>query len=709
MQMTPFPLNQAQEEAVKHLDGPMLVIAGAGSGKTRVVTQRIAHLLDVGVPASEILALTFTNKAAGEMKTRIASATNSHVLCATFHSLCARILRESIHHFGYESHFSIYDTQDCKTLLKDCLALLGIKEKSYVKEAANAISNAKNDLISPENVQEDYTSKLQGSLKSIYTLYQSKLKEYNALDFDDLLFLCVKLFQTNEEVLKIYQSRWNFILIDEYQDTNEAQYTLTKLLSASHKNVFAVGDPDQSIYSWRGANIQNILNFEKDYPSAKVIPLEQNYRSTKTILQAASALIDHNESRYEKKLWSDLEQGDPIGFYLARSETEEAEFVTKKIEHYSKDISLDECVIFYRTNSQSRIFEDALMRKNIPYKIIGGISFYERKEIKDVLAFLRLSLSKTDFLSFARIVNIPKRGIGKTTLANMATAASKHQIPILTLCEKLIHGEITDIKLSKKQKEGLDNFLFLLNEIEHLYKKNASVHEIIETTIEKSQILDVLKLDNETFEDRKSNLDALIAKGVEWGDDNPAGTLVSFLEELSLQSKAEENNEYVEKVKLMTLHNGKGLEFTLSFIVGLEEDLLPHINSKDSIDQLEEERRLCYVGMTRAKKHLFLSASTYRLIWGIPKVMTPSRFISEIPEEYLEYLHVKKSYHDEYTDDFDDENEFEVGTTVYHKDFGKGSIKKIYKTSLGLTFDVYFYDLDQIKSLVERFAKLTIL
>ena len=674
-------LNPQQRLAAMHIEGPLLVLAGAGSGKTGVVTHRIAHLIDIGVPAGEIVALTFTNKAAEEMRNRVQDMANQYVLTSTFHSLGARILREAIDHLGYKSDFTIYDEHDSETLVKTCLKSLGFKEeKSLVKQGRAAISGAKNDLISPEQ--------FDGEFSELYSLYQRRLKEYNALDFDDLLYLTVQLFQTNKDVLEHYQNRWRFILIDEYQDTNKAQYLLTKSLCEKHNNIFAVGDPDQSIYSWRGAHVGNILNFEKDFEDAKVITLEQNYRSTETILKAANHLIEHNEGRYEKNLWSTLGQGDPIGAYVARSEHEEAQFVIENVKRLY--IPLSDCVIFYRTNAQSRPFEDALLREQMPYVIIGGISFYQRREIKDMVALLRMVVSETDFLSFARTINLPKRGIGAATIAKMRTACEERGLSIKQLS--------SEIQLSKKQQAGLEDYMRTIRQLEEMVRSNVPIDTVIAAAIKHSGYLDYLKEDPETYLDRKANLDELIAKGTEWQEERDNPSLVAFLEELSLKSSLDQK-PIGDALKLMTLHNGKGLEFEAVFLVGMEEDLLPHVNSKDSSEALEEERRLCYVGMTRAKKRLFLSRSTYRVVWGTPRIMQASRFLEEIPPEYI------LSYNEDEV--YEEPSEaFLEGTTVFHKDFGKGVVQDNYQTSLGLTYDVYFHDEGITRSLVAEYAKL---
>lgn len=699
-------LNPEQLQATEHVEGPMLVLAGAGSGKTRVVTCRVAHLLKLGVPSSEILALTFTNKAAEEMRERIQTLSKQFVLTCTFHSLGARILRESIHALGYFSDFTIYDEKDSLELLKNCLTSLGIKsEKGLLKSLKIGISHAKNAVMSKEDLKSDFQSREEKLLSESFVLYQGKLKEYNALDFDDLLYLPVKLFKTHPDILLNYQKRWNFILIDEYQDTNAAQYFMTKLLSAKHRNLFAVGDPDQSIYSWRGANISNILDFEKDYEGAQTISLEQNYRSTSMILEGANSLIACNESRYEKNLWSSLGPGEKIKIFLSSNEREEATFVAEEILKLKRahELPLKECVVFYRTNAQSRNFEDAFLKQNIPYMIIGGISFYQRREIKDILALLRMTVSEADFLSFTRTINLPKRGIGPTTLKKLQSLAEELELPILPLCRNILKKEVSSLKLSAKQEKGLTSYLNVIDSLKALVKTNTSLEEIVYEAIDQTGYLNLLKADPQTYEERKENLDALINKAAESGEEKETQSLINFLEELSLKSSLDDTVSE-DAVRLMTIHNGKGLEFEAAFVVGLEEDLFPHINSKDSPDALEEERRLCYVGMTRAKRHLYLTAATYRFIWGIPKVMRVSRFIKEVPAEYTTTLSQEEEVLNQ---GWEEEEGFEAGTTLFHKDFGKGVVKKSYQTSLGLTYDVYFFESNSTRSLVAKYAKFT--
>ena len=461
-------LNPQQQEAVHHVEGPLLILAGAGSGKTRIVTCRVAHLLQIGVPSHEILAVTFTNKAAEEMRHRILQLTHQSILTCTFHSLCARILRESIPALNYSRDFAIYDEEDSEKVVKECLNIAGLKEeKGTVRSYRSQISQAKNALLEPDQIESDTPQ-----IKEVYALYQKKLHEYQALDFDDLLYLTVKLFKTHAEILKMYQQRWSFILIDEYQDTNAAQYTIAKMLVASHGNILAVGDPDQSIYSWRGADIHNILNFEQDFPGAKVIPLEQNYRSRSNILEAANALIRHNKGRYEKRIWSDRGPGEKIALYIAEDDRREASFVVKQLYLLTREkgISLNDCAIFYRTNSQSRVFEDFLLKERVPYQIIGGLSFYQRREIKDILALLRIVVAGSDFLAFIRTINLPKRGLGEVALLKLREYARENGWDVFTACQHIAEQK-TAIKLSPKQIEGLKSYVNVISSLRVMVRK----------------------------------------------------------------------------------------------------------------------------------------------------------------------------------------------------------------------------------------------
>ncbi|MGB7979048.1 MAG: UvrD-helicase domain-containing protein [Chlamydiales bacterium] len=684
-------LNPQQEIAVNHIEGPLLVLAGAGSGKTRVVTFRIAHLLDLGVLPSDILAVTFTNKAANEMRERIRTLKNAQVLACTFHSLGARILRESIGALGYQNDFTIYDEEDSEKLLKSCLAGLS-DDKASMRKVRHQISSAKNDLLDPEEADQEFAE--------IYAQYQRKLKECNALDFDDLLYLTVKLLKTDGAVRSLYQKRWNFVLIDEYQDTNLAQYSLAKILVDGHKNIFAVGDPDQSIYSWRGARYQNILNFESDFPGAKVVTLDQNYRSTNLILQGANALIQHNDERFDKKLWSHLGEGEKIGVYVAQNERQEAEFVAHRILKEALRFPLNEIAVFYRTNAQSRTFEDALLSRKIDYQIIGGLSFYQRREIKDVLSYLKMVVSNADLISFLRTINLPRRGIGLATLEKIVEAAAERNMPIFVFCEEAL-GRSDLFKLGPKQREGLRDYISTIHSLRQK-RASLSLHELISETVSKTRYLAYLKEDPETFQDRKENVDELIGKAAEWEQEEEGASLPKFLEELSLRTNIEER-VFVPSVKLMTLHNSKGLEFNVVFLVGLEEDLFPHINTKDDPKAIEEERRLCYVGMTRAKRRLYLCSTTYRYMWGTARFMRPSRFLKEIPAQYLDNLSpATLSMHEEE----EPGRGFAPGDSVLHKEFGIGVVQKAYQGSFGLTYEVHFPDAGTKRTLAAKYAKL---
>lgn len=688
-------LNQEQREAVEHVEGPLLVIAGAGSGKTRVVTYRIARLLERGVLPTDILAVTFTNKAADVMRQRIEDLQGKKILACTFHSLGARILRESIHALGYTNDFTIYDEDDSENALKAVSqVLLATEEKGFLKNVKAFISSNKNNLLDPADIKTHDVVYLD-----LYTKYQAKLKEANAVDFDDLLFLTVKLLAQNPKILEEYQARWLFLLIDEYQDTNLAQYTLAKLLTQKHGNIFAVGDPDQSIYSWRGARYQNILNFRSDFPGAKIITLEQNYRSSRTILQAANELIAHNTSRYEKNLWSNLDTGEKVGLFFAENERKESEFLIDKIMQHAKDkVPLQEMAIFYRTNAQSRIFEDALLRYRIPYQIIGGLSFYQRREIKDLLAFARISLIGADFLSFSRTISIPKRGIGQVLVKKILDLAEQKRLPILTLCSSLVQNDHLDLKLSIKQKEGMTDYLTTIQKLQNALKATPSIKQFLSDAMQITSYLEYLKDDPETFEDRKENLEALISKAAEWEEESETPTLLKFLEEVSLKSPKEA--ESLHTLKLMTLHNSKGLEFKVVFISGLEEGLLPHANMKEDAD-IEEERRLLYVGMTRAMQFLYLLSAENRLLWGIVRPMKASRFIQEIPSQYIHYY---STYQEQ--EKSQEASTFNVGQKVMHKEFGAGTIQKIYQTSYGTTFNVFFEEDGISRSLIAKYAKL---
>ncbi len=737
MQKDILKLNSQQLQAMQHIEGPLLVLAGAGSGKTRVVTERISYLLSLGIPAINILAVTFTNKAAREMQERIKSKNQfeSRPLICTFHSLGAKILREKIHLLGYRNNFSIYDEEDVFKLLRTCLKHLGMEN---VKEMRLLISKAKNDLSFQDLFDSTDGHKKQDFLKA-FELYQTRLKEYNAVDFDDLLYLTVNLLKNSPETKKIYQKRWQFLLIDEYQDTNYAQHELTLHLADRHKNIFAVGDPDQSIYSWRGARYKNILNFEKLFPGSKTITLKQNYRSCNLILKAANAVIANNENRKHKELFSELGEGEKINSAILDTDKEEALFIIQKISQLKKTqaLSLNDISIFYRTNAQSRIFEDLLLTHQIPYVIYGGISFYQRKEIKDVLAYLKLIVSDSDFLSFARTVNLPKRGIGETSLNKLLYLSEKSNLPILKLLENVLQNphQFSHIKIGQKQQTNLKGYLDLIYKLREKLNQKITLFDLISELLEKSGYLDFLKEDKEKFWERKENLEELIAKASEYDESNKENPLISFLEELSLLSSLDANAHTQDTLKLMTLHHGKGLEFDTVFISGLEEDLFPHINSKNSIEKLEEERRLFYVGITRAKKRLFLTVSSCRFLFGAQRFMLPSRFLGELPQELVENMSTnvysgkshffsglgKKSFSRPLKKETCQENlyvfekedkkaenteKFNPGDLVEHSLFGIGTIIKAYSCSFGLAYDIFFKKDKIQKTLAAKYAKL---
>lgn len=718
-------LNAEQKEAVNTLTGPLLVIAGAGSGKTRVVTCRIANLLSSGVSSTKILGLTFTNKAAQEMKERVHNLTNSSVLICTFHSLGARIMRESIDALGYHRDFIIYDEEDVEKLLRGCLAELGIVDKKLEPKAFRSlISRAKNAMQLPEDIIEsDLSSSLEKAFPSVYGLYQEKLQHYNALDFDDLLFLTVRLFKEHPEVLAQYQNRWTHLLIDEYQDTNVAQYTMVGLLVQKSQNIFVVGDPDQSIYSWRGATVKNILNFENEFEGARVIRLERNYRSHTNILEAANALIGFNQNRFEKNLWSDLGPGSKIRHFTGDNDRAEADFVAECIRkhHQEHHIPLNQMAVFYRTNFQSRSFEDMFLAKRIPYVIVGGISFYQRKEIKDLLAFLRMVHSGSDFLAFVRTINLPKRGIGEVTIEKIRAAAFRESRTIYSYLEAYANDAPLEnkVKLPEKQKEGIKQYVQLIHHLREVAKA-SSLKDLVKTAIEESGYLGFLKDDEETYDDRKSNLDALITKALEWEENTENPSLSGFLEELSLKSSLDDVENDRDRVNLMTIHNGKGLEFSVVFLVGLEEDLFPHANSRGSRDALEEERRLCYVGMTRAKQYLYLSETKFRYLWGVSRDQRTSRFIKEIPIQYIEKIKktfsayekprtfspkIPEQHIEEIEESFSDE-EFAPKDVVFHKQFGIGSIKEIGQSSVGMTYKILFSNDQRERVIVAKYAHL---
>ena len=640
-------LNDRQCEAVKHTEGPLLITAGAGSGKTKVLTCRIAHLLELGVAPYRILAITFTNKAAKEMKERVTNLVGAQadsIWLSTFHSFCAKLLRFEVDGFhGYTRNFTIYDSSDQLVLVKDCLKKLNLDDKQFTpRSVLGTISSAKNVLMDAKAFAAKASDFYEQKVADVYALYQEKLRENNAVDFDDLLFLAVRLLQENEEVREKYQSRFQYILVDEYQDTNHAQYALTKILAARWRNICVVGDADQSIYAWRGADIRNIIDFTRDYPDAASIKLEQNYRSTKTILHAANAVIDNNESRPKKTLWTENLTGNKIIHYQAQTEHDEADYIAGVIynRHEISHEPYGDMAILFRTNAQSRVLEEKLMRYAIPYTMVGGTKFYDRKEIKDVLAYLRLLYNPEDSLSLTRIINVPKRNIGATTMEHVAAYAEAQGI---SLFEAL--SSTDEIPVTKRAKASLENFaamIFdLLNDIE-----GKDVLSLIETVIKQTGYGDMLDKEAEhdpQGESRKENVGEFLSVAKDYMDSNPEGNLQDFLENVALVSDVDDFESSDSKVTLMTLHAAKGLEFPVVFLTGLDEGLFPHSRTLMDPAQVEEERRLAYVGITRAERQLYVTNAVTRTMYGRISAYMPSRFLAEIPPQFMEDYHRKSA------------------------------------------------------------------
>lgn len=640
-------LNDRQCEAVKHTEGPLLITAGAGSGKTKVLTCRIAHLLELGVAPYRILAITFTNKAAKEMKERVTNLVGAQadsIWLSTFHSFCAKLLRFEVDGFhGYTRNFTIYDSSDQLVLVKDCLKKLNLDDKQFMpRSVLGTISSAKNVLMDAKAFAAKASDFYEQKVADVYALYQEKLRENNAVDFDDLLFLAVRLLQEKEDVREKYQSRFQYILVDEYQDTNHAQYALTKILAARWRNICVVGDADQSIYAWRGADIRNIIDFTRDYPDAASIKLEQNYRSTKTILHAANAVIDNNESRPKKTLWTENPAGNKIIHYQAQTEHDEADYIAGVIynRHEISHEPYGDMAILFRTNAQSRVLEEKLMRYAIPYTMVGGTKFYDRKEIKDVLAYLRLLYNPEDSLSLTRIINVPKRNIGATTMKHVAAYAEEQGI---SLFEAL--SSTDEIPVTKRARTSLENFaamIFdLLNDIE-----GKDVLSLIETVIKQTGYGDMLDKEAEhdpQGESRKENVGEFLSVAKDYMDSNPDGNLQDFLENVALVSDVDDFESSDSKVTLMTLHAAKGLEFPVVFLTGLDEGLFPHSRTLMDPAQVEEERRLAYVGITRAERQLYVTNAITRTMYGRISAYMPSRFLAEIPPQLMEDYHRKSA------------------------------------------------------------------
>ena len=632
-------LNNEQREAVFHTEGPLLILAGAGAGKTRVLTHRIAYLIEeMNVPPYNIMAITFTNKAAQEMKDRVLQMVDfgDSVWVSTFHSSCVRILRRHIDFLGYDTDFSIYDTDDQKTLLKHVIKDMDLDPKVYKEKIlAGYISAAKNEMLEPEDMRREAASYRERVHADIYEEYQKRMKANNALDFDDLLILTVKLLRENKEVLRYYQNRFRYIMVDEYQDTNHVQFELVRLLAESHKNLCVVGDDDQSIYRFRGADVRNILEFEEHFPGTKVIKLEQNYRSTTHILDAANAVIHHNANRKDKHLWSELGEGDTVDFHEYLTGSEEAEEVIRKVRRaVMNGENYRDFAVLYRTNAQSRAFEEKCISYNVPYRLVGGVNFYQRQEIKDLIAYLKTIANGRDDIATQRIINVPKRGIGQTTIDKLLAYGMAHDMSLMDVINHASSVPGVERAVSKLQV-----FSHMIGELKHA---EMDIDELLKAVIEKTGYLMTLEdFEQEKAEQKRENIDELISKAKDftdsWEEEMPP-TLTDFLEEVALIADVDSMNADEDRLILMTLHSSKGLEFPTVFLCGMEDGLFPSYMSIDSGDpmDIEEERRLCYVGITRAMRHLYISAAKSRMVRGETMFNTVSRFVKELPEEIRE-------------------------------------------------------------------------
>lgn len=738
-------LNDKQKEAVLHFEGPLLILAGAGSGKTRVLTHRIAYLIEEHqVPPYHILALTFTNKAANEMRERVNNIIEygaGSIWVSTFHSTCVRILRRFIDHLGYDNAFTIYDSDDQKSLMKDICKQLNIDTKKYKERTfLNAISSAKDELKTPEQyadeVAKEYNKKIFGR---VYKEYQKRLKQNNALDFDDLIMLTVQLFRQNAEILNHYQERFPFILVDEYQDTNTAQFTLLSLLASRYQNLCVVGDDDQSIYRFRGANIHNILNFEKIFPATKVIRLEQNYRSTKNILAAASGVIKHNSMRKEKTLWTTAEAGAPISYGRYDNEYEEAQGIAADIHRQVKDgMSYSDFAILYRTNAQSRVFEEKLIYEGIPYRIIGAVNFYARKEIKDILCYLKTINNSADDIAIKRIINIPRRGIGQTTIGRISDYAFSQEMPFYEALRR-----VDEIPGCTRASAKIHSFVSLIEHFRmklrgEMYSLEDMTQELLDVT---GYVRELEAEDTDEANGRIENIESLMNKIVQYEEDNNGGTLNDLLEDIALVADIDTVSDDAEQVLLMTLHSAKGLEFPNVYICGMEETIFPGASAVfgDDASELEEERRLCYVGITRAMKKLTLTSANQRMRNGEMNFNRPSRFINEIPRHLVKqtYGAVLKPETESKPTEFsrtkaslytkDRKNPFannpyiqkgmgsaspagapdyQVGDRVSHTKFGQGIVRSLTKLTNDYEVVIEFDGFGQRK-LRSSFAKLT--
>ena len=754
-------LNDKQYEAVINTDGPCLVIAGAGSGKTKVLTHKIAYLMqEKDIKPWNILAITFTNKAANEMKERVEALVGDDakdMWIGTFHSICVKILRRFIDRIGFDHSFVIFDTSDQRSLIKECLKDLKIDDKMFTDRIVQfEISNAKNDMKEPEEyeamVKGDYRRE---KIASVYNLYQRRLKENNAIDFDDIINYAIKIFRENDDVLDYYTNKFNYILVDEYQDTNKSQFTLIRLLAKAHGNITVVGDNDQGIYSFRGADISNILNFEKDFKGTKIIKLEQNYRCTQNILNAANSVIKNNEVKYKKKLWTENEEGALPTFHVSDDEYDEGRYIVEEINHLRREdyYKYSDFAILYRMNSQSRAIEEILRREDIPYKIVGGLKFYERKEIKDIIAYLRLINNPSDNLALKRIINEPKRGIGKTSLDKIQAISEQTGIPMYQIIK-----EADQYGLSRVYSNA-QGFIEVIEDL--ISKKDEyTITELIKHTLKETGYTKALEDENSIeAENRIENLEEFLTVAVQFEEEEADNDLSTFLEGITLSSDIDGMDEEEESVTLMTLHSAKGLEFPVVFLVGMEEGIFPGYKSIGEPKELEEERRLCYVGITRAKNNLYLTCSRQRTMFGSTSCNPVSRFVKEIPENMLEGANeidsepenkfkdsnyewsygksgnngkvvsykvdipsskLEPSFAFKSAESFlaklnsktqgnnTDLSKYKEGQRIYHKRFGEGNISKIEPEGDDLKLDIQFDKVGH-KRLMAKFANLEII
>ena len=717
-------MNSEQSEAVRTTEGPLLIMAGAGSGKTRVLTHRIAYLLDEkDVSPYNILAITFTNKAAKEMKARVEHLVGEEaqvIWMSTFHSMCVRILRRDADRIGIERNFTIIDPTDQKSVIKDVLKSENIDSKRFEPRMfIGAISNLKNELKTPEDAQKEANDFHSQMVATVYKGYQRQLSRNEALDFDDLIMTTINLFERVPETLEYYQNKFQYIHVDEYQDTNKAQYTLVKLLANKFKNLCVVGDSDQSIYGWRGADIQNILSFEEDYPEAKTIFLEQNYRSTKNILNAANEVIKHNSERKPKGLWTANSGGDKIQYYEAMTERDEAEYVVKEImKHQRSGKKYSEMAILYRTNAQSRVLEETFMKSNIPYTMVGGQKFYDRKEIKDLLSYLRVIANSNDDISLQRIINVPKRGIGPSSVEKIQTYALQNNISMFDAL-----AEVDFIGLSKKVTQECISFYEM---IQNLIKEQEflEISEIVDEVLQKSGFRDMLDRE-QSIESRSrlENLDEFMSVPKDYEENTPLEeqSLINFLTDLSLVADIDEADTQ-NGVTLMTMHSAKGLEFPIVFIMGMEESLFPHIRAIKSEDdhEMEEERRICYVAITRAEELLYITNATTRMLFGRSQSNMPSRFLKEIPEDLLDSHTGQKrqtiypksqpkrgfSKRTTSTKKQVSSSDWKVGDKVMHKAWGEGMVSNVNEKNGSVELDIIFKS-EGPKRLLAQFAPIT--